>query len=102
MRKWVYTGDGERKVRIVFVGETEPKSLNAESEAQGVAVEGFLFRSGNELGKLLGAQDRFVNLIGVESLPDELYRSAHWDRHDHLHGLGEYRPTDDNVGFQLV
>ena len=63
--EWVYAGDGKRKIRIVFVGETQPKSLDAESEPQGVAVERLLFRAGYQLGKLLGAEDRLVNLIRV-------------------------------------
>jgi hypothetical protein len=86
----------------VLVGQAEAEGLDAEAEAVWVAVEGFLFRGGFEAGQLLGAEDRLVDLAGLEALGDDLDGLA--ERHDDedLDRLGEDRPAEDGVRLQLV
>ena len=40
VRERVNTGNGERKVGIVFIGESQPKSLNADAEPHGSPSKG--------------------------------------------------------------
>jgi hypothetical protein len=45
----------------------------------------------------LGAQDRFIDRARPNTLPYQLDRTAHRDRHDDLHGLRKQRAVDGDI-----
>ena len=102
VRQRIDAGDGEREVRVVFVGQAEAMGLDAEAEQAGVAVEGLLIGRDGELGELLGREDRVVGQPGVQAAADDLERIAHRDHGQHLDRLGQRRAADNGACFYDV
>ena len=102
VRQRVDPRDREREVWVVFVGEAEPVSLDAEAEPQGIAVEGGVFRAHDELRHLLRVEHGLVHLVRSHAATDELQGAAHGDRGDDLDGLRKERSGDDCAGGERV
>ena len=94
MGERIHPGDGERKVGVVLVGQTQADGLDAQAKADGVAVERCLSRGDGQRGSLDRIQDRLVDPTGPQSLADEFHHVPDRDHSDDLHRLGKQWPPN--------
>jgi hypothetical protein len=101
VRQWVHAGDGQREVGIVLVGQPQAGSLDADAEPRGIAVERLLLGRRFQVSDLAGRQDPLVNLPRPLPRAHDLDHVAK-DRHNqHLDGLRQRRPTNDDTLLEL-
>jgi len=102
VRQRIDPGDGEAEVGVVFVSEAQTHGLDAEPEASGIAVEGFLLWARAKQPNLLFAQDRIVELTSGEALPHDLGRLPHRNHGNDLNRFRDDGSPNGSAGFELA
>ena len=95
VRQRIDARDGERKERVVFVGEAEAVGLDAEPKEPGVAVEGFLVGGNGQAGQLIGGEDGVVGQAGLKSASDDFDGVTQRNKSEHLHRLRQGGAAND-------
>ena len=101
VRQRIDTGDGQREVGIVLVGQPQPGSLDADAEPRGIAVERLLLGRGLQVSDLAGRQDPLVNLPCPLPRAHDLDHVAEYRHNQHLDGLWQRRPTHNDTLLEL-
>lgn len=70
--KWIHWGDGERKKRVIFVGQTQAGCLDPQSEPYRITIKGCLGSDDLQGTDLVSAEKTFVILLGAKSLSSSL------------------------------
>ena len=102
MRQWVDAGDGEGKVWVVLVGESETCGFDAKAEARRVAVEWLALGCRIEELELVEPQDALVDLPGLLARAYDFDYVTERRDDEHLDRLRKHRPADNDAWLQFT
>ena len=89
VRQGIHAGNGQREVRVVLVGKSQPQRLDTQPKPGRIEVKRALVGTGIKTGQLAGIKDRLVDATRIEPLPHKPDRVSKRSADNHLHRLGK-------------